>query len=117
MNKKDAERFKKLLIAEKARLEAELDKIGRRDPNTPGGWDATPGGMEIDAADENEVADKLEETEENSGIVTSLEKQLTEVNAALERVEKGTYGLDEKTGLPIDPKRLEANPSARFSIK
>ena len=45
-----------------------------------------------------------------------LEKQLEEVVAALDRIEKGTYGIDPETGIAIDRARLEANPSARNSI-
>ncbi len=117
MNKKDLEYFKKKLLAEKASIEGELSGIGKRDPGAAGGWEATSGGMEVDAADENEVADKLEELEENTGISNKLEGQLTEVTAALEKIEKGTYGTCEVCGKPMERERLEANPSARISIK
>jgi DnaK suppressor protein len=117
MNPTDLEYFKKKLITEKKRLESELGTIGRKDTASPGGWDATAGGMEVDAADENEVADKLEEVEDNSGIVVNLETQLKEVNDALIRIEEGRYGMDENTGKPIERERLEANPSARVSLK
>jgi len=43
-----------------------------------------------------QVADKFEELEENAGIASKLEPQLREVKAALERIDKGTYGLCEK---------------------
>ena len=117
MNKQDLDYFKKKLLEEKARLESELSGISRRDTASPGGRDATAGGMEVDPADENELADKLEEMDDNNGIADTLEKQLAEVDAALERIKNGTYGLDEATGKPIDRARLEANPSARNSIK
>ncbi|MEK7642008.1 MAG: TraR/DksA C4-type zinc finger protein [Patescibacteria group bacterium] len=117
MNKKDTERFKIRLVEEKAELEKELGSIGRKSPGTAGGWEATAGGMEVDSADENEVADKLEELEENSGIVSQLDKQLMEINDALTRIENGTYGTCETCGEPIETDRLEANPSARVSIK
>jgi len=117
MNKKDTEKFKKLLLAESAQLEEELNGIGKKDPNTPGGWDVTAGDMRVDTADDNEVADRFGELEENSGIASKLEGQLVEVKAALERIEKGTYGICEKCDKPIEIERLEANPSARVSIK
>ena len=117
MNKKEIEQFKKKLVAEKAELEAELSSVGQRSSNNPNVWEANTGGMEVDAADENEVADKLEEYEGNAGIVNQLENQLIEVDAALVRIEKGTYGLCEKCGKPIEKDRLEASPSARFAIK
>ncbi len=117
MNTKDIEYFKAKLTAEKEELEGELAGIGRKNPQQPGGWEATANGMEVDSADENEVADKLEELEDNAAIMTQLENQLNEVKAALDRIEKGTYGLDEETKEPIDKKRLEANPAARTAIK
>jgi DnaK suppressor protein len=117
MNTQDLEYFKKKLVTEKTRLESELGAIGKKDPASPGGWDPTAGPMEVDSADENEVADKLEEMEDNSGIIGNLEVQLKEVNAALERIKAGTFGMDEKTGKPIERERLEANPSARTSLK
>ncbi len=117
MNKKSLEQFEKKLILEKAELEKELEGVGQRSPGMPGGWEATTGSMEVDSADENEVADKLEELEENTGIVNSLDKQLSEVNAALDRIKKGTYGICETCGKPIEADRLDANPSARNSIK
>ncbi len=117
MNKKELDNFKKKLLLEKTTLEEELGTIGQPSSSTPGGWEATPGGMEVDAADENELADKLEELEDNAGIVTQLESQLNEVKHALERMDEGTYGLCETCGEPIEKERLEANPSSRISIK
>ncbi len=117
MNKKSLEQFKKKLLAEKADLESQLGGIGRRNPGIAGNWEATTGDIEVDSADENEVADKLEELEENTGIVSQLDKQLIEVLAALDRIEKGTYGICETCGKPMEEERLLANPSARISIK
>ena len=65
MNKKDLQYFKEKLQKEKALLVEELRSVGKMDPENPGNWDATSGKMQIDTADENEVADKLEELEEN----------------------------------------------------
>lgn len=117
MNKQEIKKFKSQLVAEKAELEEELSGIGKRDSAKPGGWDATSGNIEVDSADDNEVADKLEELEENSEIGAKLEAQLKDVNDALDRIGKGTYGMCETCDKPIEIERLEANPSARFSIK
>ena len=38
------------------------------------------------------------------------------MQAALARVDDGTYGIDEVTGEPIDPDRLDAFPTARTNI-
>ncbi len=117
MNKKSLEQFKQKLLAEKTDLENQLGGIGRRNSGVAGNWEATANDIAVDSADENEVADKLEELEENTGIVTQLDKQLVEVIAALERIEKGTYGTCEICGEPMEEGRLLANPSARISIK
>ena len=117
MTNKDAEIFKKKLLTEKAELEQELASVGQKDPNAKGVWEASTASMEVDAADENEVADKLEEYEGNSSILGQLDSQLNEVKAALDRIENGTYGICEKCGQPMEKERLEANPSARVSIK
>ena len=117
MNKKDLEYFKTKLLAEKTELEEELARVGQKNPNNPGDWDASTKDMEVDAADENEVADKLEEYEGNLNIVKQLENQLNEVNSALVKVSNGKYGICEICGEPIEKERLEANPSAKSSIK
>jgi RNA polymerase-binding protein DksA len=115
MNKKDLEYFKKKLLEEKAQLESELSDVAKNEPGQ--GWEATTGEIEVDSADENEVADKLEEYETNLGVMDKLKQQLKEVDDALSRIENGSYGLDEITKKPIPRERLEANPSARLALK
>lgn len=117
MNKNDIQYFKEKLLKEKVILEEELGSIGRVNPENPNDWNATSGEIETDSADENEVADKFEELEENKVILNKLEPQFNDVKAALERIENGTYGVCEISGEPIERDRLEANPSARTSIK
>jgi len=56
------------------------------------------------------------EREKDFSILDRLEAELGEVEAALERIEKGTYGVDERTGGPIDPRRLDAVPTARTNV-
>ena len=42
---------------------------------------------------------------------------LAQVDAALARIEDGTYGICEDTGEPIGLKRLEAQPTATLSVE
>ena len=44
-------------------------------------------------------------------------KLIAKIDAALERIEDGTYGYCEETGEPISLKRLEARPIATLSIE
>ena len=117
MNKKDIEFFKNRLEKEKALVEKEIKTVGSSDPDNPKDFSATSNDMDIDRADDNELADKMEELEDNKGILDSLEKQLGDINSALEKITKGTYGICEVSGEPIEHERLIANPAARTSMK
>ena len=44
-------------------------------------------------------------------------KLISKIDAALQRIEDGTYGFCEETGEPISLKRLEARPIATLSIE
>ena len=44
-------------------------------------------------------------------------KLISKINAALEKIEEGTYGYCEETGEPISLKRLEARPIATLSVE
>ena len=51
------------------------------------------------------------------GLVSFEQEWLYEIDAALARIEEGTYGFCELTGHPIPMARLEAIPWARFSLE
>jgi DnaK suppressor protein len=63
-----------------------------------------------------DTATETFEREKDLSILEQLENELAELQAALERIDAGTYGIDEETGQPIDPARLEAFPTARTNI-
>lgn len=44
-------------------------------------------------------------------------KLIAKIDAALERIEEGTYGYCEETGEPISLKRLDARPIATLSLE
>lgn len=44
-------------------------------------------------------------------------KLIAKIDAALQRIETGTYGYCEETGEPISLKRLDARPIATLSIE
>jgi RNA polymerase-binding transcription factor DksA len=56
------------------------------------------------------------EREKDLAILEQLEGELAEIEAALQRLDEGTYGVDEQTGEPINPERLDAIPTARTNI-
>jgi RNA polymerase-binding transcription factor DksA len=69
----------------------------------------------FDANQEDQAAE-LNEREKDLAILEGLEADLAEIEAALQRLDEGTYGVDENTGDPIDPARLDALPTARTNI-
>lgn len=42
--------------------------------------------------------------------------QLREIDAALRRIDEGSYGNCERCEEPVDPRRLDADPAARLCI-
>jgi RNA polymerase-binding transcription factor DksA len=63
-----------------------------------------------------DTASETFEREKDLSILEQLEDELAELEAALARIDAGTYGIDEVTGEAIDPARLEAVPTARTNV-
>lgn len=51
-----------------------------------------------------------------AALIEQAERHLAEVEAALARLEQGSYGVCERCGEPIAPGRLEARPTARTCV-
>lgn len=65
-----------------------------------------------------DVVDRANEKCEHDALLAAMrieEAELSEVEAALERLRKGTYGICEITGRPIAAARLRALPWTRLS--
>ena len=107
MNK---EHLKERLLKEQADLLSQLQTIGRKRSDT-GEWEAVPEDVSLDTRED--VAEKFEELEERRATEHNLEVRLKEVEAALGKMENGTYGKCEIGGEEIEDDRLEANPAAR----
>lgn len=54
------------------------------------------------------------EREKDRSISQGIAAKLSEIDAALERIEQGTYGVCEVCGREIADERLEAVPATRF---
>ncbi len=97
--------FRGLLEAERTDLRAQLAELGFGDG----------GGLSYDPnfADTSQVTAERGEAEALAG---QLRDTLAEVEAAIGRLEDGTYGRCGRCGQPIGPARLEAKPAARRCI-
>ncbi|HLS39260.1 MAG TPA: TraR/DksA C4-type zinc finger protein [Ornithinicoccus sp.] len=52
-----------------------------------------------------------------AAVTAQTREHLAEVEAAIERVHAGTYGICEVCDQPINPLRLEARPTARTCVE
>lgn len=108
--------LKAKLLDEKARLERELSGVGHKNPEIAGDWEPSAPDLNIPTADINDTADSIEAFEGNAAIEVELEARLLEVDAALARIEAGTYGICRICGMEIEEARLHANPAAPTCI-
>ncbi|MFI4983617.1 MAG: RNA polymerase-binding protein DksA [Rickettsiales bacterium] len=67
--------------------------------------------------DLNDLASKESETALELRTRDRYRKLMSKIDAALDRIEKGSYGFCDETGDPIGLKRLEARPIATLSIE
>lgn len=100
--------LKTKLLDEKARLTGELTRFAK-----PVGQDNFETTYQDMGADRDDNATEVEEYSDNVALENTLEHQLKEVDAALDRMEQGTYGVCEETGQEIPVERLRVYPAAR----
>lgn len=112
----DTAYFKAKLEKELKTLETELKSVGHINPSNPKDWEPSSGEVDVNASDSADIADNIESYESNTAILKPLETQYNNVKLALDKIKKGTYGICEISGEPIEKERLEANPSARTSV-
>ena len=76
MEKIDTQHFKKKLEEELEAITEDLLKIARINPSNPDDWEPIPADIDIQEADKNEVADRIEAFENNTAQVKDLEIRL-----------------------------------------
>ena len=109
----DTDRFRTALVEERQRVAAAIENLHAE----------TPGSLTDDSGEETAYGNHLGDTatvtydrelgytlEENS------EHVLTDIDAALKRIEDGTYGVCSNCGTEIPEERLEARPWATLCI-
>ena len=108
----DLDRFRRELEDEQARLRHALASV-----NHEGSLIEETGDLAIGSGDH--LADSATDTfmrELDGGLEENAEHLLTEIDAALRRIDEGTYGTCSACGRPIGEDRLEAVPYATLCI-
>ncbi len=109
----DTEKYKAMLETELQTVIEELKTVGRVNPDNPNDWEAVEPTHPESQADENEVADNMDDYENNTAILKQLEIRFNEIKDALARIEGGSFGTCAECGKEIEDDRLDANPAAR----
>lgn len=117
LDKNIIEKLKQQLNSEKNRITEELNDIAKPNPKLKGDWNTKFPNMSDRTAELDENADEIEEYENTLPIEYELETHLANINAAIEKIKSGKYGICENCGKEIPLERLEAVPEAKFCIE
>ena len=115
LTKKDVQHFKDKLLKEKKRVLEEMGEIQNENLKT----------SIADQSGENsrysyhlgDTASLAYGREFSMGLAERRQKYLEQIDEALQRIEKGTYGICLVTGEAIPAERLEEVPVAKYSVK
>jgi DnaK suppressor protein len=110
----DTEHFRDALLEERQRVEHALTTLREEHP---GSLDDEV--EEVAATADDHLANTASATlgrEIDYTLGDNAEQVISEIDAALQRIEDGTYGVCASCGREIPPARLEANPWASLCI-
>lgn len=108
----DTDRFRDLLTGERARAQLALDHLHN---DNAGSLDEQTDEIPSD----NHLAENASATvdrEIDYGLEENVVHALEQIDAALARLDDGTFGICQRCGKPIDVERLEALPYATLCI-
>ena len=111
----DIKRFKQILLEKRQEIIGNVNEMqdeALKKPRLDASGDLSS--MPIHMAD---IATDNYEQEFALELMDSERKLLKGIDDALDRIERGTYGICEATGRPIAKARLEAEPWARYCVK
>lgn len=101
--------LKKRLVSKKEDLEKQLEIYKSEDPF-----------LDTDKTIANTFEDDISDAEGHDRIVATrrqLKQSLAEVNEALDKISKGTYGICDSCGKKINRDRLEVLPRAKYCLE
>lgn len=105
------QKYYKLLIELRDHVRAELNLHSNDTLKRSQKEDAGDISISVDAGTDNFDRDFA------LSLLSSEQESLNEIEAAIDRIHKGGYGVCEVTGEPISAERLEAVPFTRFSLE
>jgi DnaK suppressor protein len=115
MRSKELEQFRKWLLEKRRSLAGDvntLEKAALQDSRQDASGDLSK--MPLDMAD---IGSDNYEQEFTLGLIETEQATLTEIDEALERIEKRQFGKCVACGGPIPKARLRAKPHAKYCIE
>lgn len=107
--KKELTRYREILIRKREELLEDVAQLETEALSSQSGGGAGPEVGDEDGAEGYEVGLSMD-------LAAADRKLIREIDAALARIDDGTYGICELLGRPIRPARLEELPWTRYSI-
>lgn len=114
MNKAEMKAYREKLVALRARLRGDVNQLADAALKKNGNETGNISSMPIHMAD---IGTENFEQEFTLSLMQTEEATLEAIEAALERVEDGTYGTCEECGVKIPKARLNAIPYATLCVK
>ena len=111
----DTAEFRELLETERGRLQNAVEYLHAESPGNMEDEVGVLGGRGAD----NHLADQASVThdrEVDQGLEEGAHDTVVQIDAALRRIDEGTYGICEACGKPVGIDRLRALPWAAFCI-
>ena len=111
----DPEHARQLIVSEKERLEG---LVREREAEGVGTQSETDQISELSSLDQHQgdIGTETFEREKDFSLLEQLEAEIGDLDAALRKIDDGTYGTCEVCGRQIEAERLEAMPGTRTCI-
>jgi RNA polymerase-binding transcription factor DksA len=108
----DRDHVLRLLEAERARLQSVRSALDSEELDVAEDDSLS----ELSDSDQHlaDIGSETFEREKDVSIRNEVDAELLEVDAALRRLDDGTFGVCERCGETIDPERIEAEPATRW---
>ena len=115
MTSLSTDQLREALLEERARIEHARDALHTEHSGT---LEEETGELVSSSWDDHlgDTATETHDREVDYGLEENADAVLGEIDAALKRIDDGTYGTCEVCGQPIAPERLEARPWATLCI-
>jgi RNA polymerase-binding transcription factor DksA len=112
---KELEGFKKLLLAKRAFITGDLDRL--HNETLSKSRQEAAGDISNMPTHMPDIASDNFEQEFSVGLIENVEDEVREIDAALERIEEGSFGICESCNQSVPKARLRAIPYARLCVE